>query len=662
MDIAHILPEAFMSYVSSGTKDVDEITKRVYKTLFRYASSDARHKWITIAKRDKKAAFENEFFTEAEKQEIRKTGAEPYPVNKLVGGIQGMSAIATSNRPDIKVLPLRESDPYLAELAKVGLEHVWLKNYGNDVTYDMVEERNVSGIGCVEGRLDRNKGPFGAVTFEESDATIWYWDAESKRRDRSDTHLIKAQLRTMEYIESVYNLDPDKVASIDDDYPDGERQDTVTAGDNYKIKPSHKAPDPTTPRKVWEIEAYMKRTEKEHWAVAVVRGNPVLVDFPDVKSEKAALAEIERIRIEGIPMEKGQPNAPVDDVTYWPRTLTNRYLTIIVGTDIVEQKDGRGGKAKELKNPYGLDSDGDPVLPVIFYYGQRTRKAYYRSPTFYAFGPNKSLCKREAQYTLAISKNLSSPPMRDEHGTRWADPSRPDAPGNELLLSKSARVPTRLQTGNIDFAALSHRLAEDKTDIFEAYGLNEVMRGKVPEGLERMSGRLGLTLQDTATIMQSPAIRGLESALERLGKLLLSIMLRHWPREKWEALVTEDRINEFRPVEDRMINQEPDNDKSDELIAQEMEIRKRKWEGAIDKITVDGITIVDFNIAVTAGSSLPTNRLLKQETALEYYKLGLYDRQAALAYSGEPHAKEIAKRIDQKEMQMAQAGVKMRKG
>jgi hypothetical protein len=176
-----------------------------------------------------------------------------------------------------------------------------------------------------------------------------------------------------------------------------------------------------------------------------------------------------------------------------------------------------------------------------------------------------------------------------------------------------------------------------------------------------MSGRLGLALQDTGTIMQNPSIRGLESSLERLGKLLLSIILRSWPRSKWESLVTEDRIREFRPPEDPM-NEQTDFDKTDELKQQEMMERQEKWAAAVDKITSEGIGVVDFNIAITAGSSLPTNRLLKEETAIEKYKIGLYDRQAALEYSGEPHAKEIAKRMDQREMQMAQAGVKQRKG
>jgi hypothetical protein len=300
-------------------------------------------------------------------------------------------------------------------------------------------------------------------------------------------------------------------------------------------------------------------------------------------------------------------------------------------------------------------------LPVVFYYGQKLAKAYYRGPTFYALGPNKSLCKRETQYTLAISKNLTAPIVRERTGSEWRDPEHPDAPGNEILLDKSARVPTRLNPGVIDFAALTNRIEEDKMNIDEAFSLPEVMRGRIPKGVERMSGRLGLALQDTGTIMHNPAIRGLESCLERLGKALLAIILRSWPQYMWESLVTDERINDFRPANDTQ-SQVADAEKSDELLRQERQERINRWSGAIQKILTNGLGIVDFNIAITAGSSLPTNRLLKEETSIEKYKIGLYDRRAALEFSGEPHAKEIAARMDKREMEMAQMGAKAKLG
>jgi hypothetical protein len=656
------LPEKFLSHVSSVSSPK---VKEVYEALSRFAAAPARSDWIKQAGECKKAALENEFFSEKEKTDMARAGQAPHIHNRLVLGVQGASAVATSQRPDIKVFPLRESDPYLAELCKSALEHVWLKNYGNDVVFDVVEERNLSGIGAIYARRDPNKGPFGAVVFEEEKADDWYWDEGSRKRDRSDTHLIKAKLRSIGYIKANYDLKDEEIVSIDDDFEtgDGPVTDTLTSGDNYKRGQENVPPDADKKRRVWEIEAHMLKTEREHWVVVTSNDQPHvfrLVENTPIEAKRA----VEELKSKGVVELKGGQRLPITDAQYWPRTLNNRYTRIIVGSKLIPQKDAYSlepdKERDEVKNMLGLDSDGDPVLPVTFYYGQRLPKAYYRSPTFYALGPNKSLCKRQTQYTLAISKNLSAPPIRESTGTRWRDPEHPDAPGNELLIDKSARVPTRLQPGVIDFAALTNHIEEDKMAIDDAYSLPEVMRGKIPKGIERMSGRLGLALQDTGTIMHNPAIRGLESCLERTGKALLSIILRSWPRSKWESLITDDRVNEFRAPNDQA--GPADADKGVELLEKERQERLKRWEGAIEKATAEGISIVDFNIAITAGSSLPTNRLLKEETARENFKLGLYDRRAALEHSGEPHAKEIAARMDKRELEMAQAGIKQRRG
>jgi hypothetical protein len=666
MNVAEILPDKFMMFVTGSR---DKLVAEIYASLHRFASSDARAKWKSQARKCKRAATENEFFTDEEKKDMRTMGQEPHIVNKLVTGVQGASSISTSNRPDIKVFPLRETDPYLSELVKVGIEHVWLKNFGNDVIYDIVEERNISGIGSVSGRIDYSKGPFGAVTFEEDDADLWYWDENSKKRDRGDTHLIKAQLRSLSYIKSHYpELADEKIVAVNDWEDDtGTRPNTNTGQDNYRPDPKSpsKRPDESkTKRMVWEIEAYMLRVEEEHWAVVTTGGEPFVIRLEDAKSASQAQEDIAAIKRDGIPTPDGQGTEVVQEISYWPRQLSNRYKTIVVGAEVIPQDDpvAKGQKKRAIRNPLGLDSDGDPVLPIVFYYAQRTSKAYYHSPTYYAYDSNKSLCKRESQYTLAISKILSAPVQRESSGTRWRFPDRPDTPGNELLIDKSSREATRLNPGNVDLGALTARIIEDKANIDEAYGLPEVLRGKAPQGLERISGRLGLALQDSATMMHNPAFRGLESCMERLGKMLLALMLMCWPRWKWESLVTDDRIDEFRPVNERQPNDPPDEQKGNDELAQERQQRLMSWNRAIDKITRDGISVVDFNLAITAGSSLPTNRLLKEETALERYKLGLYDRRAALEYSDDPHAKEIAARMDKREMQLAQLGAVSKKG
>lgn len=656
-------PAQFLNYIN-GYSDVDKRVREVYKALYDYASAPYRAQWLKNAEKCKKAALENEFFEEKEKKDMRRAGQEPAVTNRLVLGIQGSSAVASAQRPDIKVHPLRGYDsdivPYLAELIKSGLEHVWLKNFGDDVVYDFVEERNITGIGAIAAYRDENKGPFGACVFKEEDVDIWYWDAESRERDRADTHLIKAQLRSVEYIKAHYDLKDKDIVAVNDEPGEkaGELTDTKTGMDNYKVQTESNPPEQPKSRLVWEIDAHMLKTEKEHWVVVIIENEPFVGRLADVQNSKEAAEAVDRIQREGYPQtdEDGvQRLLPVQDVKYWPRRLNNRYRRIIVGDKLIPQPDpsSQGKELPEIKNFLGLDSDGDPVLPVVFYYGQRLSKAYYHGPTFYAYDPNKSLCKREAQYTLAISKNLSAPVVRESTSTRWDNPDRPDTPGNELKVDKSARDPFRLQPGQIDFAALTARIAEDKANIDDTYSLPEVMRGKIPQGLERMSGRLSLALQNGSMLMHNPAIKGLESALGRLGKLLLAIILPSWPRLKWESLVTEDVVRAFAPPSFQ--SPVPEEEKTPEVLDEEYKEHYAKWMAAIDKLERDKLGVVDFNVAITAGSSLPTNRLVKEELAIEKFKIGLYDRRAALEYADDPHAKEIAERQDKREVELAQA-------
>ena len=71
--------------------------------------------------------------------------------------------------------------------------------------------------------------------------------------------------------------------------------------------------------------------------------------------------------------------------------------------------------------------------------------------------------------------------------------------------------------------------------------------------------------------------------------------------------------------------------------------------------------MIDVDIKITAGSSLPTNRIAKEQIAMEKYKIGLYDRKAALEYSDDPKAEEVSSRMDQQERAMIEAEA-MKKG
>lgn len=635
------------------TIDIDKISSsgadkkviEVYRELKRFKDAPDRIEWLKRDKEAYDAAVKNEMWTDEEKAEMAKTGQVPVIVNKLNKGVQGRAAIVTANNPEIKILPTRETDPFVAELLKWGIDFVWAKNSGNDVVYDAVRRQNLGGIGFFSGYQDESKGIFGRVVFEDNDPSIWYWDADAQKRDFSDTHLIKAQLRTKEYIKARYDGIKDEDLEFEKavDTEPGDKTDTLTGGDNYNhdTKPPAGNADDKNVKSVWEIEAWMLKVEKEDWAVFMRDGDDMPTVFKiDLKPGQKPADVVEEYAAE---------NGPFLVSEHWPRTMANRYLRIIVGKKLIKQKDDEGAEVDELKNPYGTDSDGDPVIAGIPLMDDTIKGAYAYAPTFYALPINKSLNKREAQFIFAVSKSLNAPVVRDA-GSKWI--GQPDKPGSELIMGTNAATqPYRMPPGTVDLSGLAMRIEEDKANIDDQFDLPEIMRGKIPKNQDNMSGRLGIALQDTASMMQNPALRGLESTLIRLAKLILAIMLKVWPRYMWERLLPEADRETYYPEGE----QAPQNMGGDQEIEEKAKL-KSKWESAIDKIEKGGVNLIDLDIIITAGSSLPTNRMAKNAEAMEMFKVGLYDRKAALKHSNDPEAEEIADRMDKKEAQMMQAG------
>ena len=483
---------------------------------------------------------------------------------------------------------------------------------------------------------------------------MFYWDKDSRKRDFSDTHLIKAQLRTKSYIKENYPELKDDDLSFGRELQDiepGDKTDTVTGADNYAVNPDVSDPDIDVDhdeqKDIWEIAAWLLKIEKEDWLI--------------FHTEGAIQPQAARIKL-----EKGQKVADVvadleskKEVIFakhWPRMVEKRHLRIIVGKKLIPQSED-GKEVKERVNPYGTDSDGDPVIPIIGLRGQRTRNAYCTSPTFYAKDINKALCKREAQFLFAASQGLNAPIVRTDDA-KWSGTA--GVPGSELIISKNASMqPYRLSPENTDLSKLSFLIQEDKEFIDDQYDLHDVMRGKIPKGMETASGRLVLALQDMGGTMSKPALRALESALVRLAKVNMAIILKNWPRYMWMRLLEEDEWETLRPDQAGKEplpgeEEQPGPPLSGAQPTEQDELKeetRKKWLEALEKIrpmdptAPPGISLIDLDVKLTAGSSMPTNRMAKYQLALEAFKVGLYDRKAALEYSDDPKAKEISERM-----------------
>jgi hypothetical protein len=506
--------------------DADNRVREVYRLIRKFKAQRARQKWLD---RYEEAwdAIENKMWTDAEKEELVEAGMVPLVTNKCNKGVQGSSAIVTDQKPEVKFLPIGSGDLYVAELMKRAHDFIWEKNEGSDLAYHNVRGAKIGAVAFFIARFDRSKGPFGRIINEDEDPTDVYWDADSRKADLSDTSVIRAKLRTRDYILENYDGITDEDMRYEIMSKEEESKSSGVEGeDNYAIESSRDSIEDTTaikPKEVWEIEAWIPKTVKED------RIDPISKETLNLKIEKL-------------------------------------YHRIIVGKKLVE----------EDVNPLGEDADGDPIRQIIPLMHDRIRKAYPMSPTNYAVPLNKEKNKRRAQFIYMVSQNANSPIVEPSGKAKWT--GNPGTPGSRLKVEAGASFsPYRMPGGTLDATRFIELEKTGDQEIDDQYDMQNVMKGKLPSGRSsEMSGRLVLALQDMGGMMSKPFLRTLESSLVRLGKVNIAMALRYWPRHMWERLIEPDELETWTPDKPGAgIEQEEEPD--GELIRQ-------KWLNALEMV------------------------------------------------------------------------------
>jgi hypothetical protein len=626
----------------SAQPKIDEKVVEVYRVFKRCKEAIGRHDYEEERKKSWDATTKNKQWEDDEEKELEKQGMVPLVINKLNKGVQGSSAIVTDQKPEVKFYPVGSGDLYVAELLKRAHDYVWHKNEASDTTYMVVEERQIGGIGFWDAHFNPNKGVFGQIQIDESPPDDIYWDKESRKPDKSDTPLIKAKLRTPTYVKDKYDgLKDADLQWAPVSKSDASKTSGITGGDTYAedlkndpVEGADKDASTGEARDVWEIEAALLKTFKETWAVMTGPGG-------EVTSEKLEAAK-------GKNLQDAIDAAKTAGAEILKRSIEKRVLRIVVGKKLIEER----------INPYGVDSDGTPVCSLISLQAQRTLDGFPRSPTFYARPINKEKNKRRAQFIHAASHQVNSPIVRTED-SKWK--GKPGTAGSELIMSKNTSVPPfRLSPGAMEISAFIQLEQLADGDIDDQYDMHDVMRGKLPSA--GMAGRTVLALQDMGGMMSKPFLRALESGLVRLAKVVIAILLIKWPRSMWERLLEPEERYTLTPEGKLKFG----DDEEDEEVGKAMEKNKAKWEAALERIRPadprqpPGFKLIDLDVRLAAGSSMPTNRMARGQMAIEYTKAGIYDPQAALEYIDDPEKDKVIERLKKREEAIMQA--KIQKG
>jgi len=613
-------------------KDVDAEVLTTYKRLRVFSDSEERTKWLEMRKKNRNLIDKNEIWNSDEEKEMTDAGMVPLVINDVVKGVQGSAAVATNQKPKIIVKPVGGSDLYIAELIQRGFNFIWRKNNGNAVVYKNVIESKTSGLGSLTCWHDPYKGIFGRIKFKNTKPTQLYFSQDSEEDDFSDTDVIIAQLRTKKYIlENYPSIEEDELYFASGITDEPQKSSGVIGEDNYAVGEKEKAILQDELKQIWEIEHWELKVVTEPWVI-VKDGEdfkPIPLELEKNEKPEQAVSRLQKTT-ELLELEKG---------FIWKRQLQKRIQKIIVGKKMISK----------ITQPYGMDSDGDPVMGIIALKHWDTDTAYPTCPTTFALPLAKERSKRRAQLIMATSYAMTSPLVRTK-GTKWI--GKPGKSGSELEVDKNTpahAMPHRLGMENFPLAALIKLEEMASQGIDDLFDMQDVVKGKMPPGERAPSGRVVLALQDKAGVMSTPFQSKLEETQDRLAKVIIVLMLRHWPQYMWRQMIDESDFTSWTPEG----KQEPD-----EGISQ-------KWIEALERVRPNdmaqqGLGLVDIDISVEAGSSLPTNRILKEALAIEKYKEGLYDRETALEYADDPLKDKAIKRM--KAVEAAQAEAEMMKG
>jgi hypothetical protein len=658
----------------------------VYKRVKRFFVDDTdRTIWKNNRKKNWSAAYpldteEEGIWTAKEKEAMLKKDQIPIGINDLAKGIQGSCAVITAKAPGLNFSPIGSSDLYVAELFKRGWDYVLARNGGPITFYDFVQESKVGGLGCLEARHDASKGIYGKIVIGELDPTTYYFDKKAKHRDHSDVCFGKAHLVTKKYAQETYEgLTEDDLnfTPVSKDEAEAKSKDDYVAGkDNYALAEGKKSGLPEIDNEedenVWEVEDWELVKVKELWLMIPnpekpgefdreVYKTPAEIEAKGWQVDKSGKVATRENRVpnpvhqegvaagwQGEPIvdpQTGMDITPPEEIpqtveaVIWTRRVEKRIQRIIVGKK----------KVTEEENPLGVDSDGEPILPIITLPHDRTLSGYPTCPTTRAYEITRSRNKRRMQSIYVVSKNIEAPIVMGE-GSAW---QKDEVHGDWIKMAKDSAHPvSRLLPGTTS-AELVNMEQRDKESIDDEYDMPEVFRGKMPQGNSNMAGRTVLALQESVGVMSQPFTLAVESSMERLGKAVAALMLKTWPKSMWTRLIEPDEMQSWQPEKEKQVDQQG------QPVQPEANVIQQKWTDAIARVAPDDgkepMSMIDLDVKVIAGSTQPTNRMAKAGVAMEFVKAGIYDPQAALEYTDDPMKDEVVERMERKRQEELQA-------
>ena len=567
----------------------DDLAKEVYKLFKKSRDSEVRTKWL--AELEKNFEFyENEQWDAAKKKEMEDAGLPVLTINHIMPTVRRKVGFMTDSRPEIKVLPIGKEDVIGADVIGQGVMKIWDDSQGSDVTFDVCVDSENAGLGWYDVDVDETN----AILIGKRDSRTVFPDPRSRHKFFDDaSYIIFSDTITKAEAEDEYDVDQGELSTEGESWI---KEQGISGGPrrvDYQQKRSGDVDSDTEESMTRVIDAWIFEVVGKNFLAWEGDTNIKMLKEDSDEDLQALREELDKLS-----QEKGKKYDIIK------RKIKQVRHILAVGGVL---------KTNEV-NPLGYDCRFRPLIPAVCIPCiPKSDTALSAGLVSFLRSPQEELNKARSQAIYYISVATGSP-WQAEQGqlVEGTDDFNKRASIPNTLILRQKGTPPLERSGPPAFPqGYFTREDRSKQDIEFISMVNEVLSGEPPGA--NASGKMVLALQEYATMSLKPSIRSEEAAIERLGRVVLAFMKKYWTAIDFMMMRADITQEQAIEIMNNLVNS--------------------RWD-----------------LKVTAGSTLPSNRIAKLEYALEMRKEGIYDAEAVLKYSDDPNADEVLSRMRQGEI------------
>jgi hypothetical protein len=597
-----------------GKELVDE-TQNLWQTW-----RDKRTEWAGQAQENLEFRLSKQF-TPEQKAGIEARGNAALVVNRIHPAVEMAKAMLTSNRPSFNVVGREDSDVRTGKVFSELLKYIWDASDGNTVLRNVIDDYYVKGMGCIQAYIDplADDGK-GEVCVRDIDPLDVYIDPNCRDRFCNDGDMIISRLFTKREAMGMYYRYKDQISKATGDN-NSDRPSPNTAGSEKVFFPET---SDTMTVAGWSDDEYIRGYERyshaffqrvriyESWSnredvlskkeyekyvqtPAWVVGQQVITDSRTVLKMQDQYGEmLKQAENQGEDISQIPPLEVVE--TTFQELIQNKVI------EAVETPIKRLIKSVVIGDNHLFTQ----VMPTQYHTLITLMNVHTRTP--YPIS-DVSLAKDLQRYinkirSLIIAHATTATNMKvlipagsidkEEFEREWAKPGVGIEVDMDLGMPVVAQ-PTPLPN------ELYQSEATAKADIDHLMGLYEMMMGNTAAAPHTYKATLALDEFGQRKI--GSKLKDIEGALRRLGQVVIDLAQEHYTVQKTFRVVNPNNsINEFT------VKQRLHDDKSGEVQ------------------TFNDIAKGKYDLVVTAGSTLPSNRFMELELYMDAYKNGIVDK------------------------------------